>query len=122
METQTITFKDGYSKYFNKNGTSVLMASFEKVPDTFLANAFPNPSDNKTTFTFNLAGKCRVRLEIINSLGEIVKVLVDEELNEGIHKIEWDNRTSGGYKTSSGIYLYRLRSDRFSKTKSLVIY
>jgi hypothetical protein len=121
-ETKTINPQEGYTRYFEKNGTSVLTADFDKVTDTYLEDAFPNPSYNKTTFTFQLFRKCKVRLEIFNSLGELVKVLVDNELAEGIHKLEWDNRTSAGYKTGSGVYYYRLRSDGFSKTKSLVIH
>ncbi len=122
MEAQTLSILKGFSRYFEKNGTSVLMADFEKVPNNDLGDAFPNPSHNKTTFTINLISKCSVRLEIFNSLGTLVKVLVDNELPEGIQTIEWDNRTANGYKAEAGVYYYRLRSNGFSKTKSLIIY
>jgi flagellar hook assembly protein FlgD len=121
IRTQTITVKEGYSKHFNRNGTSVLTVDFERVPNNYLGDAYPNPSHDKTTFTINLISVCRIHLEIINLSGKLVKVLVDNELNEGVNKIEWDNRTSNGYKTEPGIYFYRLRSNGFLITKSLVI-
>jgi len=122
MSTQIINIQEGYTRYFTKNGTSVLTVNFEKIPETYLGDAFPNPSDNKTTFTFNLTFKCRVRLEIINPLGDLVQILVDDVLTEGLHKLEWDNRNANGHKTEAGVYFYRLRSEGLSITKPLVIY
>ena len=121
-ESRTISIQKGYTNFFEKYGTSVLSVDFEKVSDTYLGDAYPNPSHNRTTFTFELVKKSRVRLEIFNSTGGIVKVLVDYEMTEGFHSIKWDNRTDSGYQAAPGIYYYRLSLDEYTKTRSQVIY
>lgn len=120
-KTQNIEIKKGYNKLFEKLGTSVLMVDFETLPYTFLGDAFPNPSTVKTTFTFQLVRESKVRLEILNIMGVLIKVLVDQDMPVGIHKIEWDTRSTTGYRAKAGVYLYRLRLNNFSQTKRLVI-
>ena len=120
-KSQNLSTEKGYATYFIKNGTSVLTVKFEKLDKTYLADVFPNPADNKATFIFKLTQKNQTRLEIINSLGDVVRVLVDEVLSEGQHKIEWDLNTASGSKALPGIYYYRLVSAGFSMTKSMVI-
>jgi Secretion system C-terminal sorting domain len=122
IKSQSISAEKGYDKYFVKNGTVVLTAYFDKTTNSFLGNAFPNPSNDETTFIFNLNVESRVRLEIYNSLGNLINILVDEELPEGRHQVEWDNISATGHKLSSGMYFYRLSADGFSVTKSLVIH
>jgi hypothetical protein len=117
----TMEINKGYNKIFNRLGTSVLGVDFEAVPSTFLEDAYPNPSTEKTIFTFQLARESNLRLEIFNLMGDLVKVLVDQEMPEGSHVIEWDNQTGSGSKAKAGIYFYRLRVDVFSQTKQLVI-
>jgi hypothetical protein len=114
-------YQKGYSKYFEKLGTSVLKVDFTKESSNVLGDAFPNPSSDKTTFTFQLAGELKARLEIYNIKGDLVKVLVDRQMPGGTHRIEWDNRLANGTSASSGIYFYRLKLNNFSQTKQLVI-
>jgi hypothetical protein len=60
-------------------------------------------------------------LEIFNVMGDLVKVLVDLNMPEGSHVIEWDNQIGSGSKAKAGIYFYRLKLNDFSQTKQLVI-
>jgi uncharacterized protein (TIGR02145 family) len=122
MITQNIEVDKGYDKLFEKLGTSVIKIDFEEVPHSFLGDAYPNPSTGKTTFTFQLIRECKVRLEIFNVIGDLVKVLVAQDMTEGNHEIEWDNQTSSGNKAKAGIYFYKLKMNDFSQTKKLVIH
>jgi uncharacterized protein (TIGR02145 family) len=121
-KVQSMEIFRGYNNLFDRLGTSVLGVDFEAVPSDFLGDAYPNPSSEKTTFTFQLASESKVRLEIFNVMGDLVKVLFDQDIPEGIHEIEWDNHTGSGNKAKAGIYLYRLSVNDFSQTKQLVIY
>jgi hypothetical protein len=114
-------YQKGYTRNFEKLGTSVLKVDFTKESFTVLGDAFPNPSKNKTTFTFQLAGESKVRLEIYNIKGDLLKVLVERQMPGGIHHIEWDNRIANGTSASSGIYFYKLKLNDFMQTKQLVI-
>lgn len=118
---QNVELTKGYNKLFERFGTSVLAVDFETVAYTFLGDAFPNPSTDKTTFTFQLVKESRVRLEIYNMEGDLIKVLVDQKMAGGIHKIEWNNCEASGLRASSGVYLYTLKIDNFLQTKQMVI-
>ena len=112
----------GYGKQFERLGTSVLLVDFMIEDNTFLGEAYPNPSTDMTTFTFQIDMNSKVRLAIYNMKGELIKVLVDDNLSAGYHQMIWDNRTSSGIRVSSGIYFYSLQFNNFYKTKKLVIH
>jgi len=116
-----IVIHKGYPDRFVNSGTTVINTNFQSLPETLPAVAFPNPSVNKTTFKFTLGGQSRVRLEIINSIGNTVKILVDKDLEEGTHLIEWDNRISNGNIALPGIYYYRLITNCYSFSRTLII-
>jgi hypothetical protein len=54
--------------------------------------------------------------------GDMIKVLVDDNLSGGMHHIEWDNRAANGTNVSSGIYFYRLKVNYLIQTKHLIIH
>ena len=120
--TQNVQFEKGSGKLFERLGTSVLSVDFETMAYTSLGDAYPNPSTDKTTFTFRLDRESKVRLEIYNMKGDLIKVLVDDNMAGGTHMIEWDNRSANGTRASSGIYFYRLSLNNFLQTKQLVIH
>jgi hypothetical protein len=120
-KTKKVDIAKGYGNIFEKLGTSVLTADFETMPGSILGDAFPNPSIDLTTFTFRLAGETRVRLEIVNTMGNVIRILVDQTMPEGSHKIEWDNCSEDGNKVGAGVYFYRLRINNILLTKKLVI-
>jgi hypothetical protein len=114
-------FSKGYDKLFTKSGTTVLSANFEGDPGIFPADAYPNPSTEKTTFTFRLEKEAVIRLEIYDMRGETVKTLVNEKMPEGRHSVEWDNESDGGAKVKPGIYFYKLKMNEFVVIKKLII-
>jgi hypothetical protein len=118
---QSFTLEPGSHGAFSKNGTSVLKADFEDFNNDLMGNAYPNPSHQKTIFNFMLENRSNVRLEILNSTGTIVAIIVDDELNEGTHSIEWNNRSAKGLKMEPGVYFYRMVTNGITQTKSLVI-
>jgi hypothetical protein len=121
-KTQNMEACTGYDKTFERLGKSVLKVDFEGIPRSFLGDAYPNPSTDRTIFTFQLAGESRVRLEIFDVTGDLVKILVNETMQEGIYKIEWDNQTSTGNKAKAGMYFYRLQLSDLLQIKQLVIH
>ncbi|MEW5795279.1 MAG: FlgD immunoglobulin-like domain containing protein [Candidatus Zixiibacteriota bacterium] len=92
------------------------------LPDHIgLAQNYPNPFNNGTVIEFSLARAERVRLDVLNLLGQIVRVLVDEPRAAGVHRVEWDGLNQSGDRVATGIYLYRLRAGEHLETKKMML-
>jgi hypothetical protein len=81
-----------------------------------LKQNYPNPFNPSTTIQYALPSVASVRLSIYNLLGKEVVTLVDGTLNAGIHSVAWD---ASSYP--SGIYYYRLQTEKFSETRKLML-
>ncbi len=68
-----------------------------------LEQNYPNPFNPATVLEYGLPVQGAVRLEVFNTLGQRVALLVDAEVNAGYHRVEF---TAEGL--ASGIYFYRL--------------
>ena len=77
---------------------------------------YPNPFNPSTTIRFSVTSPSITTLKIFNALGEVVAILINEELTTGSYEIEWD--ASG---LPSGIYFYQLRAGDFLETKKMVL-
>ncbi len=86
-----------------------------------LGQNYPNPFNPTTSIEFQLLRSGRVKIEIINILGEKVRVLVDRYLRAGPHLVNWDGKDDSGGGMASGIYFYRLETREFSQTKKMVL-
>ncbi|MDI6807764.1 MAG: phospholipase D-like domain-containing protein [Candidatus Eisenbacteria bacterium] len=92
-----------------------------KNPEGFsLSQNVPNPFNPVTTIEFNVAKKANVSLRIYDVSGRLVRVLVDKNLQPGVHKVNWDGRDGKGRRLPSGIYLYRLTAGKEELSKRMV--
>jgi flagellar hook assembly protein FlgD len=82
---------------------------------------YPNPFNPTTEISFYLYESGHARLDIYNVAGQRVRTLVDEDLPSGRHVYEWDSHNDKGQRVASGIYLYRVISGGFVKTKKMVL-
>jgi len=66
----------------------------------------PNPFNPSTTISFTISCNEEVKttLEIFNVKGQLVKTLVDRELQSGLHSIIWNGENNCGKPVTSGIY------------------
>lgn len=111
----------GYSLSFKKNGTTVIMADFTDGSEYFLGDAYPNPANTSATFSYGLFEKEFVRIDVINSLGQLVSVLVNDVVEAGSHQADWNLKSFKNQKVESGVYYYRLLTNSFQQTKSIVV-
>ena len=82
---------------------------------------YPNPFNPETNIEFTLNASSNIRLEIFNILGQQVVTLADEQLTAGTHIYTWRGKDSKGQNVSSGIYFYRLTTDKTSLTKKMLL-
>ena len=60
-------------------------------------------------------------LDILNLLGQEVKVLVDAAIPAGTHRIDWDGTDHQGKPAATGVYFYRLRTGQSEVTKKMLL-
>ena len=88
------------------SGTSI--ASTPSPLGTALQASFPNPFNAATWIHYSLDTAGLVQLEVHNTLGQLVRTLVDEFQDAGLHRLSWDARDDRGVSVGSGVYLLRL--------------
>jgi peptidase C25-like protein/flagellar hook capping protein FlgD len=88
---------------------------------TSLAQNHPNPFNPETTISFSLSENEPVTLEIFNIRGQKIKTLVDENYEAGNYDISWQGTDDSSNPVSSGIYFYRLKTDRFTDIKKMIL-
>ncbi len=71
-------------------------------------------------FRYQLAGNQKASLKIYNTLGQLVKTLIDEVQGPGNYRVEWDGSDNRGRKAASGVYFYRLVAGSYCDMKKLV--
>ncbi len=77
---------------------------------------YPNPFNPTTTIKFALPIESRVKINIYNSLGQLIETLVDKDMASGYHEINFD--ASG---LSSGVYFYKVTSGKFVETRKMLL-
>ncbi len=80
-----------------------------------LLQNYPNPFDQFTTISYFLPKSSNVRLTIYNLAGQVVKILVNEQKEPGIHKKIW---TPDG--VGSGVYFCKFSADKYSEVRKIV--
>lgn len=86
-----------------------------------LRGNYPNPFNAKTIISFALPQDSKVTLDIYNILGQKVKTLVDGVMPAGYQKVEWDGTDANGLGVSSGVYLYKLKADNFTRVNRMTL-
>jgi PKD repeat protein len=92
------------------------------VPDDFaLYQNYPNPFNPTTIISFALPYSSNVELEIFNIMGQKVTTLANRAYEAGVHSIEWHGVDANGRTVASGMYFYRLRTDRDVETRKMLL-
>lgn len=106
---------------FRGAATDVRDGAHTQVAETpTLLQNYPNPFNPSTTVQFRVASSKVVELRVFDLLGREVATLVNETLAPGDYKRTFDARLTAGGQTAglaSGVYLYRLSTGGFQKTR-----
>ncbi len=88
-----------------------------EIPNKFsLSQNYPNPFNPVTNIHFAIPKSSFVKLIVYDMLGREVESLVNENLNAGTYNAEWN-----ASNFSSGVYFYRLQTDRYTETKKMIL-
>jgi hypothetical protein len=114
-------------KQINRDGTfqysESVDATIASAPSTFaLYQNYPNPFNPSTTIRYSLPGRSKVRIDVTNSIGQLVAVLDNGKEDPGDHQIEWRANAA------SGVYFYRIDAEsiddpgtRFVEVKKMLL-
>jgi hypothetical protein len=87
-----------------------------RTPDNQLAQNYPNPFNPRTFISFSLAAPEYVHLKIYDILGREVKILLNQKMDAGDHKLSFD-----GSNLPSGIYIYSFTAGNFTESRKMQI-
>jgi hypothetical protein len=92
------------------------------VPIVFqLEPNYPNPFNPQTAIRFTLPERSWVKLELFDSRGRVVRVLLEGERSSGRHVVTWDGRDELGNSLPSGVYFCALRAGGRQAVRKLVL-
>jgi hypothetical protein len=87
------------------------------VPTQYaLHQNYPNPFNPETSIRFDLPNNGWVSLKVFDNLGREVARLVDHEMHQGVHTVQWN---AGAMP--SGVYTCQLKAGTFARTIKLLL-
>ncbi len=98
-----------------KERSSEQIKSFELHPN------YPNPFNATTTIGFSLPTASFVKLTIYNVMGQKITTLIDDIEAAGYNTTIWNGIDSQGKNVGSGVYFYRLETEKFKKTNKCLL-
>ncbi len=98
-------------------GAATAIDGTPDLPELFvLSQNFPNPFNPTTSIPFTIRRASAVTLSVYNMLGQHVATLADRHYERGTYVVPFD--ATG---LPSGVYYYRLETDRFISPKAMIL-
>lgn len=89
----------------------------QNTPSEFsLSQNYPNPFNPETVISYQLPVNSKVSLKVYDILGNEVAILVNEEKPAGKYQVNFN-----GKNLSSGIYFYKITSERFTAVRKMLL-
>lgn len=96
--------------------TKEILIGYELPVDFKLEQNYPNPFNPSTTIEFTIPKEGKYLLRVYNILGQVVKTLVDNNMEAGYHKLIFD-----AGELSSGVYFYSLSGTDVNLIKKMIV-
>lgn len=81
-----------------------------------LKQNYPNPFNPSTRIEFTLPVQSKIRMVLINILGQVVKEIANGDYAAGKQKVEFN-----ASDLASGVYFYKLQAGNFTQVKKMVL-
>ena len=111
----------GYGVNPVTSGTAVVLTSDAEPVAYDLMQNYPNPFNPSTSIGFTLPEAGNVKVSVYDMAGRLVSTLVDANMDEGVHVVDWDGTDSSGAMVSAGVYIYALESSDMVMTKKMIL-
>jgi hypothetical protein len=94
----------------------------KSLPKEFaLHQNYPNPFNPTTEIRYDLPKNAFVQLKIYNSLGQLVRTLVNQDKPAGTYSVVWNGRSDNGSSLSSGVYITRMVAGSYVHSQKMTL-
>ncbi len=114
-------YGDDYIIPVTLNVVSVGTEEDPPVLYTKLGGNYPNPFNPETAINFAIHEAGKVRIDVFNIKGQLVKTLVNEHLEAAYHSVIWNGKDTKGVNVSSGVYFYKMDAAKYTSTKKMIL-
>jgi len=111
----------GCYEYGSEPWVSIDDPELPAIDQLVLKQNYPNPFNPTTIIAYSLPEDSKVRLDIYNIKGQLVKSLVNAEMPAGLHSVVWNGRDMNNKAVASGVYFYRVSSPKATQTKRMLL-
>lgn len=87
----------------------------------YLSQNYPNPFNSSTSLDLSLSEGGEAEISVYNILGQKIAVLIDQYLEAGDYRIEWNGKLKGKAEAPSGIYFAHIQIDGDSSTRKMLL-
>ena len=98
------------------------LSGADGTPESYVlsVSSYPNPFNPRTTVSYTVPSRGRVRVAVYDVRGSLVTTLVDREHAAGAYNVEWDGLAAGS-ALGSGVYFARIEHNGATRSKKLVL-
>ncbi len=93
----------------------------DAIAITKITGNYPNPFNPVTRINYQIASDSHVSLSVYNLKGQLVKKLVNENLQAGKHSIIWQGNDDNGKSVASGMYFFKLTNNGIIKVHKAIL-
>lgn len=90
-------------------------------PEITNIGCYPNPFKDNTYIKFKNRTDANIEINIFNIKGQLVKQLLQKNVDSGEHQFIWDGKKNNGQSATAGVYFYNLKSGRYSHTGKILL-
>jgi hypothetical protein len=120
--TDATLFEGSDTIHVISSGAGPRIAEQGSLPhNIILSENHPNPFDSRTAISYALPARERVRLNVYDVNGRVVKSIVSGEINAGWHTVQWDGKDDAGREVTSGVYFLRFETRDIKQTRKILL-
>ncbi len=85
------------------------------------ARNYPNPFNPETQISFNMPANGHVSVKVYNSKGQLVRTLMNANLDKGQKNITWNGTDNNNKNVASGVYFYKVETANQSVMNKMLL-
>lgn len=127
MKVKAIDVANNPSNWSSVWQFRVRTTGIEEITNLSIATIFslslnsPNPFSLFTEIRYSIPITTKVKISVFNSFGSEIMTLVNNKMNQGWYSVRWNGRDNKGKICPSGIYFYRLETEKYQATRKMLM-
>jgi len=98
----------------------------EEIPEvvvsrTELLAPYPNPFNPEVTVAFTMLRPGKVTIDLYDVRGRLVRSLLSEYREYGVHEAKWQGRDDSGRRVASGVYFARMQTAGVDQVRRMTL-